>query len=256
LGTLALTVGGKMMSFTPLLRRIREDKTNYRKRKGILIGKHTFTAVRISSKNALVQILKPSKIGDQVLVSAHSRELIKHGWQGSRKNIPACYLTGLLAGTKAVAKGVKQCVLYTGNRMYAPRIAASVKGLIDVGVSIPVDEETLPSQDRITGKHIAGYANILKDNKQVYNTRFSGLIKEGFAPESYPDHFNEVKASILGKPVAKKEVKKVEAKKEVVKEVPEKKAKVKKEKAPKVTKKRAVKKKETKGEKNEGGKKS
>lgn len=224
------------MSFRPLLRRIREDKTNYRKRKGILIGKHTFATVRVSTKNALVQILKPSKVGDQVLVSAHSRELMKHGWQGSRKNMPACYLTGLLAGTKAVAKGVKQCVLYTGNRMYAPRIASSVKGLIDAGVSVPVDEETMPSQDRITGKHIADYANTLKDNKQVYNARFSGLIKEGFAPESYPDHFNEVKTSILGKPVAKK----VEPKKEAAKvEVPEKKVEVKKE---------------TKGEKQEGKK--
>lgn len=253
------------MSFTPLLRRIREGKTNYRKRKGILIGKHTFTTVRISNENALVQILKPSKVGDEVLVSAHSRELIKHDWQGSRKNIPACYLTGLLAGTKAVAKGVKQCILYTGNRMYAPRIAASVKGLIDAGVNVPVDEETLPAQDRIAGKHIADYANLLKDNKQVYDARFSGLITKGFAPESYPDHFNEVKMSILGKPIAKKEVKKVEvekaAAKEVAKiEVPEKKPEAKKEKRPKVAtkekakKKKAVKKKETKGEKKRGKK--
>jgi len=253
------------LSFTPLLRRIREGKTNYRKRKGILIGKHIFATVRTSNENALVQILQPSKVGDQVLVSAHSRELIKHGWQGSRKNIAACYMTGLLAGTKAVAKGVKQCILYTGNRMYAPRIAASVKGLIDAGVNVPVDEETLPAQDRISGKHIADYANLLKADKQVYDARFSGLIKEGFVPESYPDHFNEVKMSILGKPIAKKEVKKVEvekaAAKEVAKiEVPEKKPEAKKEKRPKVATKRkakekkAVKKKGTKREKKRGKK--
>jgi len=239
------------LSFTPLLRRIREDKTNYRKRKSILIGKHIFAAVRISNENVIVQILKPSKVGDEVLISAHSRELIKHGWQGSRKNISACYLTGLLAGTKAVAKGVKQCILYTGNRMYAPRIAASVKGVIDAGVNIPVEEETLPAQDRISGKHIADYANLLKDNKQIYNTRFSGLIKEGFAPESYPDHFDKVKISILGKPIAEKEVKKVGAKEEVAKVEPEKKLEAKKEKKPKEVKKakekKTVKKKETKG---------
>ena len=258
-GTLALTVGGKILSFTPLLRRIREGKTNYRKRKGILVGKHTFATVRISNENVLVQVLKPSKVGDETLVSAHSRELIKHGWEGSRKNIPACYLTGLLAGTKAVAKGVKQCILYTGNRMYAPRIAASVRGVIDAGVSIPVDEETLPAQDRISGKHIADYANLLKDNNQVYNARFSGLIKAGFVPESYQEHFNQVKMSILGKPIAKKEAKKkVEAKEEVVKGEPEKKQ-VKKEKKPKEVKKekeaKVVKKKEVKTEKK-GGKKS
>ena len=244
------------MSFIPLLRRIREGKTNYRKRKGMLIGRHIFATVRISNENALVQISKPSKVGDEVLVSAHSRELIKHGWQGSRKNIPACYLTGLLAGIKAVAKGVKQCILYTGNRMYAPRIAASVKGLIDAGVNIPVDEETLPAEDRISGKHIAAYANLLKADKQVYDARFSGLIKEEFAPESYPDHFNEVKMSVLGKPVAKREAKKVEVK-EAKKVESEKKLEAKKEKKLKEVKKakKVVKKKETKGEKK-GAKKS
>jgi len=237
-----------------LLRRIREHKTNYRKRKGVLIGKHLFAAVRISNKNVLTQILKPSKVGDDVLVSAHSRELIKHGWQGSRKNIPACYLTGLLAGKKAVAKGVKQCIIYTGNRMYAPRIAASAKGLIDAGITIPVDEETLPDQAKIAGKHIADYASILKNDNRLYNTRFSGLISTGFVPEGYPDHFSEVKMSILGRPVAKKEVKKVGAKKQLVKAEPvEKKPEAKKKEKPKEAKKgKAVKKKETKGEKKGG----
>ena len=249
------------MSFTPLLRRIREDKTNYRKRKALLIGKHVFATVRISNQNVLVQMVKPGKVGDQVLVSAHSRELTKHGWQGSRKNIPACYLIGLLAGKKAVAKGVKDCVLYAGNRRYAPRIAASVKGVTDAGVNVPVDEETLPPNDRITGKHIADYANALKDDKEVYKTRFSGLIKEGLAPEDYPEHFDAVKASILGKPVAKKEVKKAEVKKEVVKEVTEKKPEAVKEKETKEAKKekKPVKKEAKKAEKKtekKAGKKS
>ena len=243
------------MSFTPLLRRIREDKTNYRKRKGILIGKHIFAAVRISNQNVQVQMLKPDKVGDQVLVSVHSKELTKHGWQGSRKNIPACYLTGLIAGRKALAKNVKECVLYTGNRKYAPRIAAAVKGVIDGGVNIPVGAESLPAEDRITGKHIADYANLLKDDKQVYKARFSGLVKEGLAPENYMQHVDEVKGSILGKPVAKKEVKKVETRKEVAK-VPEKKP-VTKEKEPKEVKKvKKTAKKETKKGEKKAGKKS
>jgi large subunit ribosomal protein L18 len=233
-----------------LLRRIREDKTNYRKRKALLIGKHVFAAVRLSNQNVMVQMLKPGKVGDQVLVSAHSRELTKHGWQGSRKNIPACYLTGLLAGKKAAAKGVKDCILYTGKRMYAPRIAASVKGVTDAGVNIPVDGETLPADDRITGKHIADYANALKGDKESYKTRFSGLIKEGLAPESYPEHFDEVKASILGKAVAKREVRKAEAKKEVPKEVPKAVAKEVSEATPE-KKPEAVKVKETKEVKKE-----
>lgn len=246
------------MSFIPLLRRIREGKTNYRRRKGILIGKNLFAAVRISNENVLVQVLKARKDGDQALVSAHSRELIKHGWEGSRKNMPACYLTGLLAGRKALAKDLKECVLYTGNRMFAPRIASCVKGMIDAGLNIPVDNENLPVEDRLTGKHIADYANGLKaKDEQAYSARFSALLKSGFNPETYPEHFEDTKSSILGKPVAKKVVvkKEVEAKKEVVKPVakPERKPrKVAKaaEKKPRVTKR-----KETKGEKK-GAKKS
>ncbi|MFQ5969335.1 MAG: 50S ribosomal protein L18 [Nitrososphaerales archaeon] len=209
------------MTFTPLLRRIREGKTNYRKRKGILIGKQLFATVRISNENSLVQILEARKNGDKALVSAHSKELIRHGWKGSRKNMPACYLTGFLAGRKALAKGVKECVLYTGNRMFAARVASCVKGIIDAGLNIPVDNETLPVEDRLTGKHIADYANDLKaKDNQVYRARFSALVKRGFNPESYPEHFEDIKSSILGKPVSKKlVVKKVEAKKKIVKSV-------------------------------------
>jgi large subunit ribosomal protein L18 len=235
---------------------MRKDKTNYRKRKNILIGKHVFAAVRISNQNVLMQISKPAKVGDQILVSAHSRELIKNGWHGSRKSIPACYLTGLLAGRKAIAKGVTQCILYTGNRMYAPKIAACVKGVIDAGVNITVDKETLPDEDRISGKHIADYANLLKDDKQTYNARFSGLLKAKFAPEGYPDHLDEVKGSILGKQVATKEIKKAEVK-EVAKVETEKKLEVKKEKKPKeVKKEKDVEKKVVKKKETKGGKKS
>lgn len=186
---------------------MREDKTNYRKRKAILIGRHNFATVRVSNQNVQIQVLKPSKKGDEVLVSAHSRELIKHGWKGSRKNIPACYLTGLLAGTKALAKNVKQCILYTGNRIYSPRIAASVKGLLDAGVNIPIEQETIPPEDRLNGKHIADYAKDLKESdSQLYKTRFSALVKEGFSPENYSEFVEKTKSSIVGR--QPKEVKK------------------------------------------------
>lgn len=196
------------MNYTPLLRRIREDKTNYRKRKAILIGKHDFAAVRVSNQNVHIQVLKPTRKGDNVLVSAHSRELIQHGWNGSRKSIPACYLTGMLAGTKAHAKNVKECILYTGNRIYSPRIAASVKGMLDTGMKIPIEEETIPTEDMLTGKHIADYAKDLKANdNQLYSDRFSALTKGGFIPENYTVNVERTKSSILGKPLAKVEAK-------------------------------------------------
>jgi large subunit ribosomal protein L18 len=136
-------------SYVPILRRRREGKTNYRKRKAVIMSRLPFVSTFISGKNILVQILSPRKEGDVVLASAHSRELIKFGWMGSRKNIPAAYLTGFLAGLKAKDK-VKEAILYTGLRRFVPnsRITAIVKGLLDAGLSIPINHETLPSEER------------------------------------------------------------------------------------------------------------
>ena len=118
------------------------------------MGRRDFVTVQISNENTLVQIHKPEMAGDKVLSSAHSRSLLKKGWKGSRKSIPAAYLTGYLAGKKALAHGVDSAVLYVGTRRYTQRIAAALKGIIDAGLEVPADEETFPSADRITGKHL------------------------------------------------------------------------------------------------------
>lgn len=118
------------------------------------MGRRNFITVQISNENTLVQIHKPLIAGDKVLSSAHSRSLLKKGWKGSRKSIPAAYLTGYLAGKKALASGTDSAVLYVGTRRYTQRIAAALKGIIDAGLEVPADEETFPSDDRITGKHL------------------------------------------------------------------------------------------------------
>lgn len=185
------------MKYKVTLKRIREGKTDYRKRKAILVGRHTFASIRISNENVFVQITEAEVKGDRVLVSAHSRELIKYGWKGSRKSIPACYLTGLLAGKKAIAKGIDSCIIYTGFRAFTRRIAACTKGLLDAGLEIPVDEDVLPEEDVIMGKHIVDYAEMLKDDSNAYNARFSALLARGLKPEDYIDNFKEVKDNIL-----------------------------------------------------------
>ena len=142
------------MAYSKILHRIRSEKTNYRKRKAMLMGKHDFISVNITNENSEVQILKPIISGDRVLASAHSRFLIKDGWKGSRKNIPAAYLTGYLAGKKAISKGVSNAILYSGTRKYTQRMAAALKGVIDAGLEVPADSETFPSEDRINGDHL------------------------------------------------------------------------------------------------------
>ena len=142
------------MAYTKILHRIRTEKTNYRKRKAMLMGKRDFISVNVTNENTQVQILKPIISGDKVLVSAHSRFLIKIGWKGSRKSISASYLTGYLAGKRAVSKGTKNAILYTGTKKYTQRMAAALKGVIDAGLDVPADSETFPSEDRINGDHL------------------------------------------------------------------------------------------------------
>ncbi|HMK32770.1 MAG TPA: 50S ribosomal protein L18 [Nitrosopumilaceae archaeon] len=142
------------MAYSQILRRLREEKTNYRKRRNLLMGRRDYITVQISSENTLVQIHKPEMQGDKVLASAHSRYLLGKGWKGSRKNIPAAYLTGYLAGKKALVKGVKAAVLYSGTRRYTQRMAAALKGVIDAGLEVPADAETFPNDERLAGKHL------------------------------------------------------------------------------------------------------
>jgi large subunit ribosomal protein L18 len=192
-----------LLSYVHTLKRIRDDKTNYRKRAALLIGRRSFVTVKVSDQNVAAQVLNPTPTGDIVIASAHSRELAKQGWKGGLNNLPACYLTGMLAARKALDKGVNSAVLYIGKDHFTSRVAACMKGIVDGGVNMPVSEESLPEQNRISGQHIADYAGTLKENQAEYNSRFSGILKNGLNPEDYPSHFEEIKSKLSGKPAEK-----------------------------------------------------
>ena len=142
------------MAYSKILRRLREEKTNYRKRSTMLMGKRDFITVNITNENTQVQILTPGMTGEKVVASAHSRYLLEKGWKGSRKSVPAAYLTGYLAGKKALGQGAKDAILYTGTKRYTQRMAAALKGVIDAGLEVPANEETFPSEERINGEHL------------------------------------------------------------------------------------------------------
>ena len=167
------------MVYTSTFRRIRERKTNYRKREKLLVGKKDFVTVNVSDQNISAQLIRPDLLGDKVMASVHSNELLSYGWKGSRKNIPSCYLVGLLLG--------KKCL----------------KGLSEAGLELPFSESILPSEDRIQGNHIADYAKKLKANDDVYKSRFSSNLGSGLEPEKYPSHFSEVKDKIVNDKVQK-----------------------------------------------------
>jgi large subunit ribosomal protein L18 len=185
------------MVYTPTFRRIREGKTNYRKREKLLIGKKDFVTVNVSDENVSAQLIRPDLLGDKVMASVHSNELLSYGWKGSRKNIPSCYLVGLLLGKKCLQKKITRAILYIGKRHFTTKIAACLKGLSEAGLEMPFSENIIPSEQRIQGNHIAEYAKKLKANDELYKSRFSSNIGLGLEPEKYPSHFSEVKDRIV-----------------------------------------------------------
>jgi large subunit ribosomal protein L18 len=191
------------MVYTSTFRRIRERKTNYRKREKLLVGKKDFVTVNVSDQNISAQLIRPDLLGDKVMASVHSNELLSYGWKGSRKNIPSCYLVGLLLGKKCLQKKISSAILYIGKRHFTTKIAACLKGLSEAGLQLPFSESILPSEDRIQGNHIADYAKKLKANDDVYKSRFSSNLGSGLEPEKYPNHFSEVKDKIVNDKVEK-----------------------------------------------------
>jgi large subunit ribosomal protein L18 len=191
------------MVYTSTFRRIREKKTNYRKREKLLVGRKDFVTVNVSDQNISAQLIRPDLRGDKVMASVHSNELLSYGWKGSRKNIPSCYLVGLLLGKKCLQKKISSAILYIGKRHFTTKIAACLKGLAEAGLEMPFSENVLPSDDRIQGNHIADYAKKLKENDDLYKSRFSSNLGSGLEPEKYPSHFSEVKDKIVNDKVQK-----------------------------------------------------
>ncbi|MEM3616435.1 MAG: 50S ribosomal protein L18 [Candidatus Bathyarchaeia archaeon] len=181
-------------------RRRKEGKTAYHKRKALILSRKPRLVVRGALKNIIVQMVAAKPHGDEVLVSAHSRELLKsYGWKAPSGNLPAAYLTGLLCGLKAKAKGIEEAVLDIG--LHSPtkgaRVFAALKGVLDAGLSVPHGEEKLPDEKRIQGMHIVQYAKMLSANTEKYMAVFSRYLKNKVSPESLPEHFAEVKKAVV-----------------------------------------------------------
>ncbi|MCL2712118.1 MAG: 50S ribosomal protein L18, partial [Methanomassiliicoccaceae archaeon] len=148
-------------------RRRRENRTDYYIRKKLLSSGEMRAVVRRSSKNVNIQFAKFGMEGDSIAVSTTSMELKALGWEHSCSNIPAAYLTGYLAGKKAVKAGIEYAVLDIG--MQTPSkgavLFAAAAGMIDAGVEIP-HGDVLPSEERLNGAHIsdiiAGSAEAVK----------------------------------------------------------------------------------------------
>lgn len=184
------------MSYIKTLKRIRNNKTNYRKRKAVLISKRNFVTIKVSNQNIHCQLIQPAMKGDLVLTHAGSKELAKYGWKGSLNNLSACFLVGLILGKKMEAKKIDSAILYIGKTSFTSKVSACLKGIAAAGINIPLSEESLPSEDRVNGSQISQYATSLKEDKAQYEKQFSKLISNNLDPEKYSKHFEEIKSQI------------------------------------------------------------
>ena len=182
-------------------RRRREGKTNYYKRYTMVLSGKPRLVVRKTNKYIWVQLVIAKPQGDVTVAAAHSRELVKRfGWKGGTGNTSAAYLTGLLAGLRALKAGYSQAVLDIGlhRPVKGARVFAALRGALDAGLEIPHGEEILPSEERVRGEHVAKYAGMLRESSpELYEARFSLYLKRGLEPEKLPEHFEEVKSKIL-----------------------------------------------------------
>jgi len=181
------------------LKRRREKKTDYAQRLKLLKSGKPRLVVRVSLRNVLMQIVQYEPRGDKILTSILTKDLKKFGWLGGC-NLPAAYLTGLLAGYKILKKGINEAILDIGLQMSTKgnKIYAAVKGCKDAGLKIPIDENIIPPEERINGKSIENYARLLKENDlERYEKQFSSYLKNGLKPENISKHFEEVKNKII-----------------------------------------------------------
>lgn len=184
-------------------RRRREGRTNYYYRKRLLISEIPRLIIRKSLRHIIVQVAEAKLEGDIILVSAHSKELIRDfGWKAGCGSIPTAYLTGLLAGYKSIKKGIDNTILDIG--IYRPikksRLFAALKGAIDAGLEVPHSEEILPDDERIQGSHISNYAELLEsENPEKYQIQFSKILNSKLDPKKIPDYFISTKEKIIKK---------------------------------------------------------
>ena len=181
------------------LRRRREGKTNYYKRRELLKSGRNRLVVRKTARNMIVQFVESIAEGDKILLAVTSMKLPEYGWKITGGNIPGAYLTGYLAGKMALKAGIEDAILDLGTQVpqHGTRLFAALKGVIDAGVDIPAGEGIFPEENIIRGEHIKKYSQRLKEeDKDLYKQRFAGYLKAKQNPEKIESFFDKTVETI------------------------------------------------------------
>ncbi|WP_435127756.1 50S ribosomal protein L18 [Halobaculum sp. D14] len=170
------------------MRRRREVRTDYHQRLRLLKSGKPRLVARTSNRHVRAQLVTTGPDGDNTLAAASSEDLAEYGWDAPTGNIPSAYLTGYLAGLRAVDAGLDEAVLDIGLHTATPgnRAFAVQEGAIDAGLEIPHNEDVLADWPRNRGEHIAEYA------EQLDEPLYSG----DFDATELPEHFDELRETL------------------------------------------------------------
>ena len=171
------------------MRRRREARTNYHQRLRLLKSGKPRLVARKSNNQTRAQLIVTGPQGDETAASAASNDLEAFGWEAPTGNLPAAYLTGLLAGRRALWAGIEDAVLDIGLNTPTPgsKVFAVQEGAIDAGLEVPHNDDVLADWSRTRGEHIAEYAE----------QRDEPLYSGDFDATDLPAHFDEVREAIL-----------------------------------------------------------
>ena len=136
--------------------------------------------VRKSTNHVTVQIVQTAKEGvDHVMASGHTKELAGFGYTGHGGNVPAAYLAGYLAGLRMGKKTEDaEAIVDLGvqTTTHGTRLFAAVNGIMDAGIKVKVDPVAFPSNERLSGKHIAAFSQ--KEPSKMNRTQFSRYVSK------------------------------------------------------------------------------
>jgi large subunit ribosomal protein L18 len=171
------------------MRRRREARTDYHQRLRLLKSGKPRLVARKSNKQVRAQLVTTGPTGDQTVAAAESNDLAEYGWEAPTGNMPAAYLTGLLAGLRAIEAGIEEAVLDIGLNSPTPgsKVFAVQEGAIDAGLEIPHNDDVLADWERTRGEHIAEYAE-----------QGDGGYSGDFDATELPAHFDETRETLMG----------------------------------------------------------
>lgn len=201
--------------------------------------------VRCTNKEWIAQVIKSYVNGDKVIACARSTELRDYGVKVGFTNYSAAYGTGLLLARRVLKKMELDEIYGFEDRMEetedvegerraykvyldiglarstkGAKVFAVMKGANDGGLCVPHSPKIFPGysedefdsevlRNRIYGKTVADYMELLKDEPEKYNKQFSEYVKNGVNSENiqnmWEDAFNRIKTQLISREKIKKD---------------------------------------------------